>query len=87
MMVARQSLNVIGPSALALGMLIALQVHLGQWQVPEKKMEHLMYLPDAEYLQLTSMGYQELVADALMASGDTGDGRTQGLRGGWSLAL
>jgi len=65
MMVARQSVSVIGASALVLGVLIALQVHLGQWQVPEKKMEHLMYLPDAEYLQLTSMGYQGLVADAL----------------------
>jgi hypothetical protein len=65
MMLARQSFNVIGPSAVALATLIALQVHLGQWQVPEKKMEHLMHLPDAEYLQLASMGYQQLVADAL----------------------
>ena len=65
MMLARQSFNVIGPSAVALGTLIALQVHLGQWQVPEKKMEHLMHIPNAEYLQLASMGYQQLVADAL----------------------
>ena len=65
MTVARQSSNLIGLSAMALGVLIALQVHLGQWQVPQKKMEHLMYLPDAEYLHLTSMGYQGLVADVL----------------------
>ena len=37
MMVARQSVSVIGASALVLGVLIALQVYLGQWQVPEKK--------------------------------------------------
>ena len=65
MTAARQSSGLIGVSAMALGMLIALQVHLGQWQVPQKKMEHLMYLPDAEYLQLASMGYRELVADVL----------------------
>jgi hypothetical protein len=65
MMVARQPFNVIGLGALALGGLIALQVHLGQWQAPEKKMEHLMYLPDSEYLHLASLGYRELVADAL----------------------
>jgi hypothetical protein len=65
MMLARQPFHVIGSSAVALGMLIALQVYLGQWQVPQKKMEHLMYLPDPEYLQLTSVGYRELVADAL----------------------
>jgi hypothetical protein len=65
MMVARQPLNLIAPSALAVAMLIVLQVYLGQWQVPQKKMEHLMYLPDPEYLQLISVGYRELVADAL----------------------
>ena len=65
MIVARHTFNVIGTAAVALGTLIALQVHLGQWQVPEKKIEHLMYLPDADYLHLASMGYQELVADAL----------------------
>ena len=65
MMLARQPLHVIGMSALVLGMLIALQVHLGQWQAPEKKLEHLLYLPDAEYLQIASMGYQELVADLI----------------------
>ena len=65
MMIARKPLNVIGPSAVALGMLIALQVHLGQWQVTEKKLEHLMFLPDAEYLQMASIGYRELVADVL----------------------
>jgi len=65
MTIARQSSNLIGLSAMALGVLIALQVHLGQWQVPQKKMEHLMFLPDAEYLHLASMGYRELVADVL----------------------
>jgi hypothetical protein len=65
MIAAKQPFEVIVASVIALAMLIALQVHLGQWRVSEKKMEHLMYLPDAEYLQLASVGYRELVADAL----------------------
>lgn len=65
MMAARSPLTLIAPFAIALGILIALQMYLGQWQVLEKKMEHLMYLPDAQYLQLASMGYRELVADVL----------------------
>ncbi len=48
-----------------MGVLIALQVYLRHWQVPEKKMEHLMYLPDADYLKIASLGYRELVADLL----------------------
>ena len=65
MIAARHPLPIIVPSAVAFGVLIALQAHLGQWQAPEKKMEHLMYLPDAEYVQLASMGYHEMVADLL----------------------
>ena len=65
MIAATKPVHVIVPCAIALGTLIVLQIYLGQWQVVEKKMEHLMYLPDAQYLQLASMGYQELVADAL----------------------
>ena len=65
MMAATKPLHVIAPYAIALAMLIVLQVYLGQGQVPERKMEHLMYLPDAEYLDLASMGYEEVVADML----------------------
>jgi hypothetical protein len=65
MIVAREPYNVILPIAITLGILIALQVHLGQGQVPEKKMEDLMYLPQAEYLHVASLGYRELIADGL----------------------
>ncbi|HKT35414.1 MAG TPA: hypothetical protein VJR03_11330 [Nitrospira sp.] len=65
MIAATKPFQVFAPYAIALGALIALQVHLGQGQVPQKKVEHLMFLPDAEYLGLASMGYREVVADAL----------------------
>lgn len=65
MMAAKLSFNIIAPSALALGLLIGLQLHLAQWRMPEQKLEHLMYLPDAQYLQLASVGYRDLMADAL----------------------
>ena len=65
MIAATKPFQILAPGVMALGMLIVLQVYLGQWRVTEKKLEHLMYLPDAEYLQLASVGYQELVADVL----------------------
>ena len=61
----RRAFTVIGPTALAMSLLIGLQLHLAQWRMPEQKLEHLMYLPDARYLQLASVGYRELMADAL----------------------
>ena len=52
-------------SATLMGLLIALQVALKPWQGTEKKLERLIYLPDAEYLKIVSLGYRELIADLL----------------------
>ena len=52
-------------SATLMGLLIALQVSLKPWQETEKKLERLLYLPDAEYLKIASLGYRELIADLL----------------------
>ena len=48
-----------------MGLLIVLQVSLKPWQDTDKKLERLLYLPDAEYLKIASLGYRELVADLL----------------------
>jgi hypothetical protein len=52
-------------SATLMGLLIALQVSLKPWQETEKKLERLLYLPDAEYLKIASLGYRELIADLM----------------------
>ncbi len=65
MTVARIHFAFVGPVALGLCLLIALQVHLGKWEVVDKKLEQLMYLPDGEYLKVASLGQRELVADLL----------------------
>jgi hypothetical protein len=52
-------------SAAMMGLLIALQVSLNPWQETDKKLERLLYLPDAEYLKIASLGYRELIADLL----------------------
>jgi hypothetical protein len=52
-------------SATMMGLLIALQVSLKPWQETDKKLERLLYLPDAEYLKIASLGYRELIADLL----------------------
>ncbi len=52
-------------SAAMMGLLIALQVSLKPWQETDKKLERLLYLPDAEYLKIASLGYRELIADLL----------------------
>lgn len=61
----RNQIGFIGFCALGLSMVITLQVHLGQWTTASKQLEHLMYIPDAQYLQMTSLGHRELVADVL----------------------
>ena len=52
-------------SATMMGLLIALQVSLKPWQETNKKLERLLYLPDAEYLKIASLGYREFLADLL----------------------
>jgi hypothetical protein len=52
-------------SAAMMGLLIALQVSLKPWQETDKKLERLLYLPDAEYLKIASLGYREMIADLL----------------------
>jgi tetratricopeptide (TPR) repeat protein len=52
-------------SAAVMAILVVLQIHMGQSSVPEKKLEQFMYLPNGEYLQIASLGYQELIADVL----------------------
>jgi hypothetical protein len=61
----RRRIGFLGPSLIMLGMLIAMQVHLGQWEREGKKLEQLMYLPDGEYLKVASLGHRELVGDML----------------------
>ncbi|WP_455244331.1 hypothetical protein [Petrachloros mirabilis] len=61
----KNQIGFIGFSALGLTMVITLQVHLGQWKTASNKLEHLMYIPDAQYLQMASLGHQEIVADVL----------------------
>jgi hypothetical protein len=52
-------------SASMMGLLIALQVSLKPWQETDKKLERLLYLPQADYLKIASLGYRELIADLL----------------------
>lgn len=52
-------------SVAMMGLLIALQISLKPWQEADKKLERLLYLPDAEYLKIASLGYRELIADLL----------------------
>ncbi|HEX5550713.1 MAG TPA: hypothetical protein VFX36_07770 [Nitrospira sp.] len=52
-------------SAAMMGLLIALQVSLKPWQETDKKLERLLYLPEAEYLKIASLGYREMIADLL----------------------
>ncbi len=52
-------------SATMMSLLIGLQLSLKPWQATDKKLERLLYLPDAEYLKIASLGYRELVADVL----------------------
>jgi hypothetical protein len=52
-------------SAAMMGLLVALQMSLKPWQEADKKLERLLYLPDAEYLKIASLGYRELIADLL----------------------
>ena len=40
-------------------------VSLKPWQETDKKLERLLYLPDADYLKIASLGYRELIADLL----------------------
>jgi hypothetical protein len=85
MTATRHVFNVFGPTALAMSLLIGLQLHLAQWRMPEQKLEHLMYLPDARYLQLASVGYRELMADALwiQAIQVMGDRKVSDTAGRW----
>lgn len=43
----------------------ALQIQLDQWHGSKQKLDHLMYLPDGQYLRIASLGYRELAADLL----------------------
>lgn len=52
-------------SATMMSLLIGLQLSLKPWQAADKKLERLLYLPDAEYLKIASLGYRELIADLL----------------------
>ncbi len=52
-------------SATMMGLLVALQLSLKPWQETDKKLERLLYLPDAEYLKIASLGYRELIADLI----------------------
>jgi hypothetical protein len=65
MKVWRDQLSFWLVSATLMGLLIALQISLKPWQETEKKLERLLYLPDAEYLKIASLGYRELIADLL----------------------
>lgn len=65
MKVWRDQLSFWLMSAAMMGLLIALQVSLKPWQETDKKLERLLYLPDAEYLKIASLGYRELLADLL----------------------
>ena len=65
MKVWRDQLSFWLMSAAMMGLLIALQVSLKPWQETDKKLERLIYLPDAEYLKIASLGYRELLADLL----------------------
>jgi len=62
--VTRQ-LGIVGSGLLGLAMLIALQLNMARWQGVEKKLDDLMYLPDADYLRIASLGHRELLADLL----------------------
>ena len=65
MKVWRDQLSFWLMSAAMMGLLIALQVSLKPWQETDKKLERLLYLPDADYLKIASLGYRELIADLL----------------------
>jgi hypothetical protein len=52
-------------TATMIGLLVALQLSLKPWQETDKKLERLLYLPDAEYLKIASLGYRELLADLI----------------------
>ena len=65
MTVTRVNIGVLGLGTIGLSLVIVLQAHLGQWKMPSNKLEELMYVPDAQYLEVASLGHRELVADIL----------------------
>jgi hypothetical protein len=65
MKVCRDQLSFWLISATMMGLLVALQLSLKPWQETDRKLERLLYLPDAEYLKIASLGYRELIADLL----------------------
>jgi len=65
MKVCRDQLSFWLISATMMGLLVALQLSLKPWQETDKKLERLLYLPDAEYLKIASLGYRELIADLI----------------------
>jgi hypothetical protein len=65
MMVATRQLGIVMTGLIGLAVLVALQINMVRWQGTEKKLDDLMYLPDAEYLRMASLGHRELLADLL----------------------
>ena len=65
MMAVTRQFGIVGSGLLGLAMLMALQINMARWQGVEKKLDDLMYLPDADYLRIASLGHRELLADLL----------------------
>lgn len=65
MMALRQQSLLWAASTMLVVALVALQLHLSEWNGAEQKLEQFMYLPNGEYLRIASLGYRELVADIL----------------------